>query len=345
VLIALLAVAAAVPTVVASRAWGGPSGTVQEGAASPSWQAPRGVAEIPYDADADVLKWPEDLHPGEIAGVARNSRGDFYVFSRGRETQLFEFDKSGHFRKEIGKNLYGFDFAHSLRVDAFDNIWAVDEGASMVIKFNPQGRVVLTLGRKWERVEGRPRNPGPGDPPPTARPNVFNRPTDVAWDRQGNAYISDGHNNSRVVKIGPNGEWLLSWGRRGSAPGDFNLPHTIAVDSKDRVYVGDYGNSRIQVFDTSGRYLKELSGFGHPSAICMTPPPNEYLFTSDGAGHFYKVDLDGRILGWFGKWGKRAGEFNNVRGLHCQNEHELYTGETENWRVQRLRLHPLASDK
>jgi len=260
---------------------------------------------------------------------------------------LFEFDRNGRFRREIGKNLYGFDFAHSLRVDAFDNIWAVDEGSSMVIKFNRQGRVVLTLGRKWERVEGRPTNPAPGAPPPVARPNVFSRPTDIAWDRQGHAYISDGHNNSRVVKIGPNGEWLMSWGRRGSGPGEFNLPHTIATDSNDRVYVGDYGNSRIQVFDTSGRYLKELSGFGHPGVICITPPPNEFLFTSDGAGHFFKVDLSGRILGWFGKWGKRVGEFNNVRAMHCQDEHELQVGEMENWRVQRLRLHanPAGDDR
>jgi streptogramin lyase len=185
---------------------------------------------------------------------------------------LFEFDKNGHFLRELGKNLYGFDFAHSVRVDRADNIWTVDEGANMVIKFNPEGRVVMTLGRKWERVEGRPQHAVV----PAPRQNAFNRPTDIAWDRHGHAYISDGHNNSRVVKIGPDGEWLMSWGQRGGEPGQFNIPHTIAVDTRDRIYVGDYVNSRIQVFDTEGAYVSELSGFGHPGVICITPPPREF---------------------------------------------------------------------
>ena len=309
-----------------------------EASGQPFWQPPADVQEIAYDATASFLQWPADVHPGEIAGVARNSKGSFFIYSRGDRTQLFEFSSGGGFLREIGKGLYGFDFGHSVRVDRDDNIWAVDEGSNMVIKFDPQGRVVMTLGRKWERVVGRPPNPEPDAPPPAARPNAFGRPTDVTWDTEGNIFVADGHNNSRIAKFSRDGSWMKSWGRRGSGPGEFNLPHTIASDSKGKIYVGDYMNSRIQVFDSDGHYLSVVTGVGHPGAICITPPPNELLFSGDGTGHFYKLDLNGKVLGWFGKWGKRVGEFNTISKIHCQSDTELYVGEIENWRVQRLTL-------
>ena len=118
------------------------------------------VPEIPFESNTSLLKLPPDVYLGEAAGVALNSKGHIFVYSRGGHTQLFEFDRDGKFLREIGKGLYGFDFAHVVRVDKDDNIWCVDEGANMVIKFNPEGRVLLVLGRKWELVEGRPRPAG-----------------------------------------------------------------------------------------------------------------------------------------------------------------------------------------
>src|SRR5262249_44479924 len=162
--------------------------------------------------------------------------------------QLFEFDRNGKFLREIGKGLYGFDFAHVVRVDKEDNIWCVDEGANMVIKFNPEGRVVLVLGRKWELVEGRPEQPERDTPPPPPQDGRFNRPTDVTWDPAGNIYVADGYNNSRVAKFDKNGNWIKAWGERGTGPGQFNIPHTIASDAQGNIYVGDRTNKRIQVF-------------------------------------------------------------------------------------------------
>jgi|ERR1700733_6502228 DNA-binding beta-propeller fold protein YncE len=299
------------------------------------------VPEIPFESVPDLLKLPPDLYLGEAAGVALNSKGHIFVYTRSRQTRLFEFDRDGKFLREIGKDLYGFDFAHVVRVDKNDNIWCVDEGANVVVEFNPEGREVMVLGRKWEAVEGRPEQPKPGSPPPVARPGLFNRPTDVAWNPAGDIFISDGYNNSRVAKFDKDGEWVKSWGQRGKGPGEFNLPHSIATDAKGNVYVGDRSNNRIQVFDSEGNFLKEFTGIGAPWAICVTPGPKQFLYTSDSIpGRIYKLDLDGNILGVFGAPGKKLKEFGWVHEMDCHSENEIYVAELLNWRVQKLILHP-----
>ena len=224
----------------------------------------------------NFLKLPPNLYMGEGIGVATNSKGHIFVYTRSQETRLFEFDAKGNYLREIGEGLYGFAFAHAVRVDPQDNIWAVDEGTNMVIKFNPQGRVVMVLGRRPEAVEGIP-------PPPEAptSPTLFNRPTDVAWDPAGNIFVSDGYGNSRVVKYDKNGRFLKSVGTRGSAPGQLNLPHTIAVDAKGNVYVGDRSNSRIQVFDNDLNFKAIYDQVGAPWAVCITPGPHQYLYSSN----------------------------------------------------------------
>src|ERR1700732_4586189 len=157
------------------------------------------VPEIPYDTVPNFLKLPPNLYLGEAIGVATNSKGHVFVYTRSANTRLFEFDQNGKYLREIGEGLYGFVFAHVVRVDPQDNIWAVDEGSNMVIKFNPQGRVEMLMGRRPE-AHGLPASPPPGTPEPPAQPYVFNRPTDVTWDPAGNIYISDGYGNSRVAK-------------------------------------------------------------------------------------------------------------------------------------------------
>ena len=299
------------------------------------------IPEIQYESMPDLLKLPPDLYLGEAAGVALNSKGHIFVFTRSGHTRLFEFDREGKFLREIGKDLYGFDFAHVVRIDKNDNIWCVDEGANMVIEFSPDGRVLMVLGRKWEAVEGRPEQPKPGSPPSAARPGFFNRPTDVAWDAAGDIFISDGYNNSRVAKFDKDGKWVKSWGQRGKAPGEFNLPHTIATDAKGNVYVGDRSNNRIQVFDSDGNFLKEFTGVGAPWAICITPGPRQFLYTSDSVpGRIYKLDLDGNILGVFGSAGKKPKQFGWIHEMDCRSENEIYVAELLNWRVQKLILHP-----
>src|SRR6266704_686713 len=143
--------------------------------------------EITYDSVPNFLKLPPNLYLGEGIGVATNSKGHVFVYTRSGETRLFEFDQNGVFVREIGQGLYGFVFAHAVRVDPQDNIWAVDEGSNMIIKFNPEGRVLMVIGRRPEAVEATP-SPAPATPGavPPAESYVFNRPTDVAWDSAGN---------------------------------------------------------------------------------------------------------------------------------------------------------------
>ena len=147
---------------------------------------------------------------GEVPGVAVNSKGHVFVFTRSNSAtgpafgaaaaQLFEFDQNGKFVREIGKGLYAWSEAHSVRIDKDDNIWAIDKGSDMIVKFNPQGRVVWVFGRKQEAADGA-EPLGHPDPPLPPVDGIFRQPTDVAWDSQGNIYITDGYINSRVAKI------------------------------------------------------------------------------------------------------------------------------------------------
>ena len=301
-------------------------------------QAPD-APDIPFDSVPNVLKLPADMNLGEVAGVALNSKGHIFIYDRAARTRLIEFDKTGAFVREMGKDLYGFEQAHVVRVDRDDNIWCVDEGANVVIKFGPDGHVQMVLGRKWELVEGRPEQSVAAKAPATV--NNFNRPTDVTWDPAGNIYVSDGYNNSRVVKFDKNGKWIKAWGERGTVPGQFNTPHTIASDAQGNIYVGDRANRRIQVFDTEGTFLRQFANVLQPWAICITPGPRQVLYSSDAnSGKIFKLDLQGRLLGQFGSYGKQPKEFGWVHEIACPSENELYVGELLNWRMQKLILHP-----
>src|SRR5712664_1599380 len=226
------------------------------------------VPVIAFESVPNPLKLPIDLHFGEVTGVAVNSKGSIFVLSRGNTTgpayaaaaaQLLEFAPDGKFIREIGKNLYAWSFAHTVRVDRGDNIWVADKGSDMVVKFNPRGRVLMVFGRKQEASDeetGPVKHPKPPLPAENGR---FRQVTDVAFDPAGNAFISDGYINSRVAKVDRNGNWLKSWGSKGSKPGEFNTPHSIAADAKGNIYVADRGNRRIQVFDGEGAFLREFT--------------------------------------------------------------------------------------
>jgi DNA-binding beta-propeller fold protein YncE len=332
------------------------------------------VPEIRYHSVPDFLKLPPDLYFGEVVGVAVNSKGHIFVFSRGNSTgpaygasaaQLLEFDANGKFVREIGHNLYAWSFAHSVKVDPEDNIWVTDKGSDMVIKFNPDGRVAMVFGRKQEASDegtGALKHPNPPLPP---EDGMFRQVTDVAWDKSGNTYISDGYINSRIGKVDKDGNWLKSWGEPGSGPGQFDTPHSLAVDAGGSIYVADRGNRRIQVFDGEGKFLRQITidvpvdpdarpaignkrvqitgsrAPGAPWAICITPGPNQVLFSSDGfPGRIYKLSLDGKVLGVLGKSGKQLGQFGWIHEMACPSENELYVAEILNWRVQKLVLEP-----
>ena len=309
-----------------------------------------GVPEIPFTSTPDFLKLPAGLYLGEGIGVARNSKGHVFVYTRsGEASRLFQFDQNGTFVREIGKGSYGFSMAHAVRVDPQYNIWTVDEGTNTVVKFNPEGRVEMVMGRRHEMVEGLIPTATPVAP---AEPYKFNRPTDVAWDAAGNIFISDGYNNSRVAKYDKAGRFIATVGTRGAEPTQLNTPHSIQVDAKGNVYVADRGNRRIQVFDNNLTLRAIYDNVGAPWAVCITPGPHQYLYSSNSnpdngnndiaavTGEIYKMELDGTIVGKFGTAGKELGKFQTVHAIDCKNENEILVSEIISWRVQKITLQP-----
>jgi sugar lactone lactonase YvrE len=310
------------------------------------------VPELPYDSVPNFFKLPPGLFLGEGIGVATNSKGHVFVYTRSGETRLFEFDQNGTFVREIGQGLYGFVFAHAVRVDAQDNVWCVDEGSNTVIKFNPAGRVVMVLGRRPEAVDELSAMTGQGAYSGANKPYSFNRPTDIAWDARGNIFVSDGYGDSRIVKYDKDGRFIKSVGARGNQPGQFNLPHTMATDAQGNVYVGDRGNARVQVFDNDLNFKTMYDTVGSPWAICISPAPHQYLYVSNSipdngdsrlagqTGEIYKMELDGTILGRFGRPGKALKEFSTTHEIDCRNPNELFVSEITSWRVQKIVLRP-----
>jgi len=309
------------------------------------------VPEIPYQSVPNFLKLPVNLYLGEGIGVATNSKGHVFVYTRSGDTRLVEFDQNGGFVREIGQGLYGFEFAHAVRVDRDDNIWAVDEGTNMIIKFTPDGRVAMVLGRRPPAIDGLAA-PVPAAPEPPPEPYVFSRPTDVGFDSAGNIFVTDGYGNSRVVKFDKSGRFVKEAGTRGSQRGQLNLPHTMAMDANGNVYVGDRSNARVQVFDNDLNVKAIYDNVGNPWAVCISPGPHQYLFVSnsipdnglaqyrDITGEIYKMELDGTILGKFGKAGKQLGEFSTVHEIDCRNPNELFVAEITAWRIQKIILRP-----
>lgn len=347
----------------------------QEAPVSPGIQ---NAPEIPFDS-VPFPRLTPDRNLGEVLAVAVNSKGHVVVLNHPGSagtgpvygestTQILEFDEKGNYVREIGRGVYGLAYAHSVRFDRYDNLWVVDKATMSVMKFDPQGMVVMNLGRRDEGPdEPRYRH---ADPPPTPVDGYFNGSTDVTWDKDDNIYVSDGYFNSEIAKFDKHGYWLKRWGAPGKGgehanenPGQFSNPHNIGIDRNENVYVADRGNRRIQVFDTEGNFKKFIflnvpydktrhpvlgnmpvsrPDETRPWTICVTSTTPQYLYTSDEEpGRIYKISIpDGKILGVLGKSGRDVGQFNWIHGIACPDENTLYVADMNNWRVQKLILHP-----
>ena len=176
----------------------------------------------------------------------------------------------------------------------------------------------------------------------------FNRPTDVAWDAAGNIYVADGYGNSRVAKFDEDGKFIKSWGSTGTVQGQLNSVRRIALDAQGNVYVADAGNKSIQVFDSDGNFKTQYANVGAPygglhyagSRTTTSTAQIRIRRNMENGGEIYKMELDGRIVGKFGKAGKLPKEFGTVNAIDCRRDNELSLGEIGKWRLQKVTLHP-----
>ena len=183
---------------------------------------------------------------GWVPAVAFDSADRVYVYSRS-ERPMIVFDREGHIVASWGEEV--LKDAHGIFIDDRDQIWCVERETHCVRQFTRDGELLMTLGTPdQEGAEGQP----------------FRLPTDLTLDADGFIYVSDGYGNTCIHKYAPNGEFIKTWGRPGTGPGEFDLPHCVRVDQRGRLMVADRANNRIQFFDTDGNYLEEWGGFHHP---------------------------------------------------------------------------------
>jgi sugar lactone lactonase YvrE len=224
----------------------------------------------PYRPVENWAQLPAGVQWGQVISVDPDTHGNIWVFHRS-DPAILEFDSSGKFLKSFGKGM--FVQAHGMAIDRDGNIWVTDAQGKdgkgqQVFKFSPEGKVLMTLGKAGVAGNG---------------PDTFNGPSDVVVAPNGDIFVADGHGgdtNARIVKFSKDGKFIKAWGKKGSGPGEFDGPHSIAMDSKGRVFVADRSNNRIQIFDQDGKFIDQWKQFGRPSGIYISKDDTLYSVDS-----------------------------------------------------------------
>jgi DNA-binding beta-propeller fold protein YncE len=301
----------------------------------------------PYAAATTFGQLPAGRAWGGTTAVAVDRDGkSVWVFERcGGEScadsnlpPILHFDPNGKLLASFGAGM--FVFPHGISVDPDGNVWVADADGKngkgqQVVKFSPTGKVLMKLGHAGM----------PGD-----APGYFNRPTEVAIARNGDIFVADGHggdSNARVVKFSKSGKFLMAWGKQGKGPGEFDVPHAIAVDSQERVYVADRSNSRVQVFDANGKFLADWRQFGRPSGIYIDAHDVIYVADSQtvdktgctpdpGCRHGIRVgSTDGTVKSFIPR---PAGDPVGPEGVAVDAQGTVYGASNEGKRVDRFAL-------
>ena len=245
---------------------------------------------------------------------------------------LMVFDRDGNLVESWDQHNDLFTHPHNVTINPYDpekHVWVVDAGSEQIFKFTRDGDLVMSLGEF--RVTGNDEF-------------HFGNPSGIAFLPNGDFYVSDGYRNTRVVKFSKDGKYLMEWGKPGDGPGEFNLPHGIAIDANGRVYVIDRSNSRIQVFDLNGKYLDQWTGLRLPLYIAVSR--DQHVWVSSGfSNKILKYDQNGQLLYSWGTFGARPGEIWGVHGFSTDTEGNLYVAEVFSGRVQRLRPRTGANSK
>jgi sugar lactone lactonase YvrE len=292
---------------------------------NPALMEPQVAPAMDYTAVADPLTFPANTTMGASASLAFDSHGHLFVLNRGAQP-IVEFDGNGKFIRAFGDGL--FRRSHGFKIDRDGNLWATDVGAHIVMKLDPQGKVLLTIGTKGEAGEWNE----------ATQSHHLNEPNDVAINRNGDVFVVQGHTpgkgDPRVLKFDKNGAFIKSWGGKGTEPGKFDVAHGIAIDAKGLLWVADRENERIQVFDDDGKFVREMKYAGLP---CGLDIGDRYIYMVNGfAGQLLRLDLNGSVLAAVGKPGKGTGEFGEAHYVAVSPKGEIYVADTVNSAVQKF---------
>jgi len=293
-----------------------------------------------------VHGWPalaEGTFFGGVSAVGVDSRGDVFIAERlDREwpkTDILDTTpmhtgpivsldgRTGAVRARWGANILAFP--HGLTIDSLDNVWITDVALHQVFKFSHDGQLLLTVGTR-----AKPGNDA----------THFNRPTDVAIAPDGSFFVSDGYENTRIVKFAADGKFVSQWGTKGTGEGQFDLPHGITLNTDGLLYVSDRGNKRVQVFDQSGRFVKQWSGAAFVSPNSIAVAPDGTLLLTDGGGRDSIPDrsgvvvlrADGTRIGKIGRWGNQDGQFFDLHDVAVARDGSVYAVDVSGRRVQKF---------
>jgi peptidylamidoglycolate lyase len=288
-----------------------------------------------------VHGWPQvpaGFSFGHVPGVAVDSHDHVWVFHRGIHPIVQFEGKTGRFVRWFGDGT--FLRPHGLRVDAQDNVWVTDKDQNLIYKFDHDGKLLMTVGTKG--VKG-------------ADATHFDGVADLAFAPNGDFYVADGYYNNRIAKFSKDGKFLMQWGSKGTAPGQFDVPHGIAIDRQQRLYVADRSNARVQVFDAGGKFLREWKSaeLGRPWGVTVTR--DGFLYLVDGGDAFLtqnktdpnptstdrarvlKMDLDGHVLATIGSYGRYDGQFIWAHSVAVGGDGALYVADVHTgMRVQKF---------
>jgi len=288
--------------------------------------------EIQFHVVDNFFKFPENYINAEAVGVAVSAQGHILVANRGSHP-LVEFNSDGSFIRSFGEGSPIIHAPHSVRFDSEGNIWYVDAGNDLVVSFDKDRHVRTALGRRPEPWVWMTHGIERAIPPPAN----FYQPTDTAIGPDGSIFVTDGYGNSRVAKFTREGNLVKYWGDRGTRNGQFNTPHNIVIDHNNLLYVADRQNSRVQVFDTDGNFKNVWNLPGLAWSLCITPGANQVIYVGS-VGKIFKLDLNGKLLGEFGKLGRISGYFDSIHALACPDEKTLYIANEFSYRFDKIVL-------
>ncbi|MEO8126773.1 MAG: peptidyl-alpha-hydroxyglycine alpha-amidating lyase family protein, partial [Bryobacteraceae bacterium] len=274
------------------------------------------AAESHYQRVENWAHFPPGVEKfGAATGVDVDARGNVYVLHRNDLMPVIVFDRHGKYLRSWGQGM--FKTTHFLRVDRFGSVWVTDRGDMQAFQFDSSGKLLMTLGKKGVKGDNNSQD-------------TFDGMADLAVAKSGDVFIADGEGpNTRVVKFSRAGKFQQWWGGKGTEPGQFNVPHSIAIDSNGRVYVADRSNNRIQIFDQTGKFLDQWTNFGTPWGLFVK---GNRIYVVDGTANNCLLIADTRN----GKVLEKIEGLHNPTAVTVDSKGTIYVGEVNGTNVSKF---------